>query len=223
MALTKITGEGLGSLGTGNLTHGSDSGDTRFTLNSANQYTLVLKNAGNIAGQIGGSGSDVLRFSNAAGATIMEMNAGQITKPLQPAFLVTPNAPQNNIAVGSQVDIVFGNEVYDVGSNFASNAFTAPVTGKYQLNGRVRLGAVHQPSAYYTMRITTSNRVYEQIFDSNENSNGNLDYHPFEISVVADMDASDTAKIQIFQNSGTQETDIEAGSDNTQFSGFLAC
>ena len=104
-----------------------------------------------------------------------------------------------------------------------ANAFTAPVTGKYQLNGRVRLGAVHQPSAYYTMRITTSNRVYEQIFDSNENSNGNLDYHPFEISVVADMDASDTAKIQIFQNSGTQETDIEAGTNNTQFSGFLAC
>ena len=37
----------------GNATIGTNSGDTRFSLNSANQYTMVLKNAGNIAGNIG--------------------------------------------------------------------------------------------------------------------------------------------------------------------------
>ena len=218
MALTKITGEGLGSLGTGNLTHGSDSGDTRFTLNSANQYTLVLKNAGNIAGQIGGSGSDVLRFSNAAGATIMEMNAGQITKPLQPAFLVRPTSSQDNIAVGSHVTVVFGTEVADRNADFASNTFTAPVTGLYQINATLYLENVDSASNFYQIRIVTSNRTYEAVFDPDFGQDAA--YFDICISALADMDASDTAIVTIKQASGTAQTDVKPDS---AFSGFLAC
>jgi len=72
----------LGVTGTatlsGNATIGTNSGDTRFSLNSANQYTMVLKNAGNIAGQIGGGGADDLRFSNAAGSTTMQIKDGKV-------------------------------------------------------------------------------------------------------------------------------------------------
>ena len=34
--------------------------------------------------------------------------------------------------------LAFGTEVFDIGGNFASDAFTAPHTGKYQLNAHVR-------------------------------------------------------------------------------------
>lgn len=60
----------------GSETHGTNGGDTRFVMNSANQYTLKFLNAGNVAGHIGGGGADVLRFSNAAGGTVMQMSNG---------------------------------------------------------------------------------------------------------------------------------------------------
>jgi hypothetical protein len=222
MALTKITGEGLGSLGTGNLTHGSDSGDTRFTLNSANQYTLVLKNAGNIAGQIGGSGSDVLRFSNAAGATIMEMNAGQITKPLQPAFLATASINQNNFGVGSDVTVNFGTEVFDQNADYnGTTTFTAPVTGKYHLSTSVGLLNIDSASTYYLIKIITSNRTYLKIIDPDFGQDNA--YFSMCLTVVADMDASDTAAVKVVQGSGATQTDIEGNGSYTNFSGALLC
>jgi len=196
MALTKITGEGLGSLGTGNLTHGSDSGDTRFTLNSANQYTLVLKNAGNIAGQIGGSGSDVLRFSNAAGATIMEMNAGQITKPLQPAFLARVASTQSNLTINTDTTIVFGTEVFDQNSDFdGTSTFTAPVTGRYQFNVNTRLGSLDSATSFYETKIITSNFEFRDIFDPRQ-LNGDLGVYHSSFAIFTDMDANDTCIIK---------------------------
>jgi hypothetical protein len=59
---------------------------------------------------------------------------GAITKPLQPAFLARPASEQANIAVGTEVTIAFGTEVFDQNADFASNTFTAPVTGKYFLS-----------------------------------------------------------------------------------------
>ena len=86
-----------GTIASGNATIGTDGGDTRYSLNSANQYTVVIKNGGNIAGQIGGGGADILRFSNAAGATMWESNAGQITKPLTPAFFAYNSTSRSNV------------------------------------------------------------------------------------------------------------------------------
>jgi len=62
----------------GSVTHGTDSGDTRFNFNGPNQYRLTIKRGGNIAGQIGGGGADDLRFSNAAGATTMTLKSGKL-------------------------------------------------------------------------------------------------------------------------------------------------
>jgi len=42
-------------------------------------------------------------------------------------------------------------------------------------------------------------------------------------SVIADMDASDTAKVRFYQSGGTAQTDIDGGSGDTpsNFSGYL--
>ena len=222
MALTKVIGEGVGSLGTSSLTHGSDSGDTRFTLNSANQYTMVIKKAGDIAGQIGGGGADVLRVSNAAGATIMEMNAGQITKPLQPAFLVNKGGTaQSNFSRNSNVTVTFGTEVYDVGANFASNTFTAPVTGKYVLHAKVRMSEIDSDATYYTINIVTSNRLYTSIYDPRGYDQDPVNFS-FNESAVADMDANDTATVMVYQAVGTDgHASISGNSTTTLFGGYL--
>ena len=202
----------------GSVTHGTDSGDTRFSVNSANQYTMVFKNAGNIAGQIGGGGSDILRFSNAAGATTMEMNAGQQTLPLQPAFLVTPSSEQSNLSINAFTQIAFGTEVFDIGSNFASNIFTAPVTGKYALQLSLRVDNLDIDTTYYDFRIVTSNRDYK-FFQGMAQFDADGYSHAITISCVADMDASDTAQVKVdIPNAGASQADVNA---NSFFSGML--
>ena len=145
---------------------------------------------------------------------------GQVTKPLQCAFNVKNSSNQSDIAVASYVRVTLGSEHYDIGGNFASNTFTAPVTGKYQLNVNVRIDAVANNSTYYLCYLTTSNQGYYQTLDSDAVS---LSYFCFVISVVADMDANDTAYIDIYQAGGTQQTDIvgTGGDPVTHFSGYL--
>ena len=147
---------------------------------------------------------------------------GHITKPLQPCFLVQKNTPQSNLSVGAYHDVTFELERFDVGGNFASNTFTAPVTGKYQLTLNVRVNALDTNSSYALLYLTTSNRGYYQLVDTDIYSS-DLDYHSFSISVVADMDANDTANSQILIHGGTAQSDIDgfAGDSTTFFSGYL--
>ena len=92
-------------------------------------------------------------------------NIGRVTKPAQPAFQAEPTSTQTDIAINGFVEVVLGTERIDVGSNFASNTFTAPVTGKYQLSANIRLNNIDSAASYYQMRISTSNEDYYSIFD----------------------------------------------------------
>ena len=141
-----------------------------------------------------------------------------VTMPAQPAFNAHPAGEQTNIAVGSAVTIVFDTERFDQGSNFASNTFTAPVTGKYQLNVALYLNNLDSASNYYELRVMTSNDIYYTIIDPDYGQDPV--YYNLTHSVLADMDADDTAYIAVQQGGGTVQTDITV---NSFFSGFLAC
>ena len=144
-----------------------------------------------------------------------------MVKPLQPAFLVQPASAQENIAANnSSVTVVFGTEVFDQQGNFSGSQFTAPVTGRYQLNVNIYLLNLDSASQYYYVRIITSNRNYDAIITTNRFS-GDPAYFTLSTGVLADMDASDTAYVAIVQESGTAQTDI--GATGTYFSGYLAC
>jgi hypothetical protein len=143
--------------------------------------------------------------------------SGEITKPLQPSFLVQPSGAQGNFAVGSIVAVVFGTERIDAGSNFASNTFTAPVTGKYCFTASLYLTSFAAASAYYQIYLRTSNRDYVNIFNSaGFDGDG---YQSMDISALVDMDAADTCSISVLQEAGDAQTDIGTTS---WFSGWLA-
>jgi len=143
---------------------------------------------------------------------------GIITKPLQPAFYVKPASNQDNFAVSGDRTVVFGTEVYDVNADFASNTFTAPVTGKYQFNANITLSALDSAAASYYLEINTSNRNHRTIFDPDF---GQDNVHwTMSLSVLADMDASDTATVTIYQGGGNAQTDVTT---DAHFSGYLAC
>ena len=165
--------------------------------------------------------STAMIFSTSA-TTRMTINAdGSITAPAQPAFLAHPASAQTNIAAdNSAVTIVYGTEIFDQGGDFASNTFTAPVTGKYQFNVLTRLENVDTASTYYHIILKTSNRELAMHILDPDNFDQDAVYHMATGTVLADMDASDTAYVQIYQASGTAQTDI---STDSLFSGFLAC
>ena len=148
---------------------------------------------------------------------------GHVTMPLQPAFSVTSNQ-MNNLAINNTTTIQFANEIFDLNADFNTSnyTFTAPVTGKYMLNVNLRMDNVDIDHSYMYMILATSNREYEWLLDISEYQN-DLDYLPFTINVLADMDASDTAQVKMhIPNAGAAQSDV-VGSNKTTFSGFLAC
>ena len=148
---------------------------------------------------------------------------GAVTKPLQPAFHVT-NAAQNNLGTDASATITFSTEVFDVNADFnASNyTFTAPVTGKYMLTFHMTLNAMDSASPFTYAHLDTSNREYYSWYDNNTELSGDAGYVTFHISVLADMDANDTALGKVFIGGGTAQTDL-ATATNTWFTGYLAC
>ena len=167
------------------------------------------------------SGSLTLQTNN-TNHLIIDGN-GHVTMPKQPAFSVTSNQ-MNNIAINNTTTIQFANEIFDQNADFnhSNYTFTAPVTGKYMLNVNLRMDNVDIAHMYMYMILATSNREYEWLLDISEYQN-DLDYLPFTINVLADMDASDTALVKMhIPNAGAAQSDV-VGSNKTTFSGFLAC
>jgi len=148
---------------------------------------------------------------------------GAVTKPLQPAFHVT-NAAQNNLGTDASATITFSTEVFDVNADFNTSnyTFTAPVTGKYTLTFHMTLNAMDSASPFTYAHLDTSNREYYSWYDNNTELSGDAGYVTFHISVLADMDANDTALGKVFIGGGTAQTDL-ATATNTWFTGFLAC
>ena len=156
--------------------------------------------------------------NNGAADGITMSGAGEVTMPYQPAFLAKPASVQSNIAANNtEVTVAFGSEIFDQGGNFANNTFTAPLTGRYQLNLQLYITTLDSASDYYVGAIRTSNRIYYFVLDPN--FSGDLDYWTFPVTALADMDAGDTAHVFIQQQGGTAQTDITV---TTFFSGFLA-
>jgi len=140
-------------------------------------------------------------------------NTGAITQPSQPAFCVIL-ADDANKGTGSEYQLTITSERFDQGSNFASNQFTAPVTGKYQLNLVLRLLQVPANADYITVQIKTSNDNYSQVIEPTTDK----DFESLCLSVLADMDANDTAHVTFYQGGGSGTTDIDSESF---FSGYL--
>jgi len=148
-------------------------------------------------------------------------NAGHVTMPYQSAFLAKPTSNISNLTINVDTTVPFGTEIFDQNSDFASNTFTAPVTGKYQLSLQIRFNQLDVDGTFYEVKITTSNREYINIIDMRPADEDTPNYTS-NFTILADMDASDTAYVRVKPyNSGASQADIEAA--NTYFSGFLAC
>ena len=225
-----ILNEGGGNVGIGtsspdNLLHIKTTGSTpsiELEQDAGTSYKALIKLAGNDLEIRGSSGS--LEFYNGSqdgdsSALVMKADAtGAITKPLQPAFMAQLSGSQNNFAVASAVTVAFAAERFDQNADYDTSnyTFTAPVTGRYQINIGVNVTTLDSAASYYQIRLVTSNRSYYSTVDPDFGQDNN--YFELQLAVLADMDASDTALVQIYQSNGTQQSDIDGSS---AFSGYL--
>ncbi len=179
--------------------------------------------AANVPTTVAGSDTQI-QFNDGsalAGTSTLTWNKtiGSLSNTTQPAFSATVDGNQANIAAGSAITVVFATEIFDQGSDFATNTFTAPVTGKYQLNFTITLKQCDSATTLISLGIITSNNsYYQQIYPSvNIVADGGM-YGT--VSVLADMDVNDTAYCVVNQADGASQIDIESPAVN--FSGFLA-
>jgi hypothetical protein len=146
---------------------------------------------------------------------------GAVTFSKQPAFLVQPSSQQDNIPINGSTTVVFDTERFDQNGDFSSNTFTAPVTGRYQLNVQLMIQQMDKDTDYIGVELRTSNRVYTVYHDNDGMAADMPNGEEKNIIVLADMDENDTAFVVLsLPNSGAAQMDVTTLS---AFSGFLAC
>jgi len=156
----------------------------------------------------------------AGGAERMRIDSsGHVTMPHQSAFSAKVASQINNIAINGIVGVAFGTEIFDQNADYNTNGnFTAPVTGRYLLNVNLNFDAYPDDNNYLWTGIVTSNRTYYLVLNPPGAASSN--YENAAGSVLADMDANDTAYVFVLQSGGTAQTDILVDSF---FSGHLVC
>jgi hypothetical protein len=138
---------------------------------------------------------------------------GAITKPLQPCVLATiPSKLTNQGGSDTQTDIAWGTEIFDQNSDFATPSFTAPVTGRYFMSAQVGLSQMDTDATFYQLYVVASNRTHYMGTIAPNKIFGSDASHMITATQIIDMDASDTLKIQLSQNDGATQTDIETSS-----------
>jgi len=199
---------------------------------SAGNNVISLTNTTDTAWSMGitsaTNSSWILSANGSLGTTNVWVStrSGEITMPLQPAFLATHTVAQTNVTGnGTLATVNFTTEVFDQGSDYdGTNTFTAPVTGRYYFNCNVYISGIDataNTSGFF--QITTSNRFYQSnVYNYSAIKNvGNLVMLNF--SVFADMDAADTCSVQVELDSGTLTVSLPASATQTFFGGHLVC
>lgn len=156
-------------------------------------------------------------------------SAGEMTNVTQPAFLAYLGSSDAN-ATGDGTNFVLGSgtaltEVYDQNSDFVtSGTFTAPVSGRYYLEVNVLTSNTGAAHTTWEARITTSNRVYISAYQNGFTNVAAGGFLGGNGSVIADMDASDTATFNIVVSGGTKTVTVFGNVTCYTFvSGALIC
>ena len=173
--------------------------------------------------RIDNSDSDKFQLINGTSGEIALSvdTTGAITKPKQPAFLVTP--ANNQLDLANHTVFIMDNEIFDQNSDFDTSnyTFTAPVTGRYQLQFVGRFNNIDKAGNWVRVELVTSNRYYQgTLIDPGVFGFDPEYWSTFTIAVLADMDAGDTAFLQWGQSGGAAQADLDT---DAQFSGFLVC
>ena len=199
------------------------SGDSwlQFDINTGNEFIIGVDD----------DAADAFKIAQGAALggtdTFVMTAAGERTMPLQPAFLAyLGTGDDNQTGNGVIYDLGSGNaltEVFDQNSDFNVNGtFTASITGRYLLSATILVDGLTNAMTNEYIQILPSNRRY--IYQQNPwNDNAVGTGASISVTSVTDMDAADTAIVQLRITNGAGDTADIVGDAvvNTYFSGCL--
>ena len=164
----------------------------------------------------------------ALGATsVMKFDPLGHTATMQPAFLAFVATTNANVTGSSTTYVVpFDLEVYDQGGNYSTGVFTAPVTGKYQLNTTIEWTGTATTHTSARLQITSSNRSYFLDRVDLTAPSQTIQSIFLKGSALVDMDAGDTATVGVTFSGAPSSIDIVAASTSvlsSMYSGSLIC
>jgi hypothetical protein len=184
----------------------SDLKVTNIKHASSGSNNLVLASDGNIS------------ITN----TLSAGTIGSAVTQTKPAFLVQAQA-MSNLAHGGYTDVHYVTVIKNEGGgtyNTGTYTYTAPASGLYYISASVHYNDMPNNVTDFRVNIVTSNRTYEMRYAKFINAEHPTNYTgTFRNSTLADLDANDTVKIQVYQSGGSSAADLQAS--HSYFSGFL--
>jgi hypothetical protein len=147
-------------------------------------------------------------------------STGILTMPNQPAVMAYNSSSDNNgTGDNTFVTVDYDTEIFDQNADFASDTFTAPVTGRYLIVASIRYGEVTTASDTVQSGIVTSNRTWTDTFAGlPDGVTGDFVIH---LTAIADMDAADTVYIRTKVN-GESGKPCDIIGNTTQQTSFCA-
>jgi len=166
--------------------------------------------------------SGIVRFD---GTRLVTSSTAQIdasnrqTNSSQPAFLAYNSSNRLDVTGnGDAYTVPFDTELFDQGSNFAANTFTAPVTGIYQFNCSV-LGLQLSGTSSVELYLVTTARAYNYGNTAGAFAGNNM----VGFTMLVPMTAGNTASVQYAVSGGAKTVDVfgDPSGPRTMFSGYL--
>lgn len=202
-----------------NTSTGNENGRGMDIAADVTNLRIVNREVGSIEFHTGPVGSPALGLS-------LDTN-GHVRMPKQSSVSAYLSSDMTDISVNTWHTITFNAERFDQNGDFNSTSsnvtlngvsvqpyhFCAPTTGKYLLNLNFYLKNMDNAANFYQVLISTSNKSYYTIYDPDVSTDSA--YWDMQWSAVVDMDEGDIAYIQIHQNGGSAQMDIDGQSTLT--------
>ena len=147
------------------------------------------------------------RFTTPFSGADERVNFGYLPKPMARGYSASG---QTNLVNTTSTPVVLDGESYDVGGNFASNAFTAPIAGKYRIHGCVMFANVIA-AKLYAVQIKSGATVLKD----NYGHSGLASSLSIESGITVELAAGAVITLNAISFSGGDTVDIQAGSRYT--------
>lgn len=215
--------------GTGTLGISTDASATTVNIGTgAAAKTVTLGSTNSTSSLALKYGTNDFTLASATGTVMSALDTGEITYPLQSAFLAIPNATITDVTGdGTDYTTIFTTEIFDQNSDYnnSTGVFTAPVTGRYNFYINASYGDLTVAHTGGNTIIVTSNRQF-LANNCNVGAIANSGFLGLNNTVIADMDAADTCTFHVQVTGSTKTVDlftVGATDPRCSFGGNLVC
>jgi len=171
-------------------------------------------------------GADKVIGSNDAYSLSFE-TAGVVTMPTQPAFYaINASTDDNQTGYNTEATIDFSDtetNCFDQGGDFASDTFTAPITGQYVFFAHMEIRGLSVAESLAQLRIkrNSGGTPYTQCDPKGAGYGGEMGMH---LSSMMHLVAGDTVTVTLvgtYESSNIWDINGQTATHTTAFSGFL--